>query len=203
MQILVMAHLNGRLDMLERVIDRGEPADLTLFAGNALDGADPARTHATLFTLLEQLGLPAYTIPGEADAPERRYLAAAMGHESAGKHVRDVHGLHAETRRGEYVVVGFGGRITDDERDHEGALRYPGWELLARLRLLGRLDQLPILMLHHPPAGVRIIDRDDAGESIGHASVTDAIMTWHPRLAVCAGLRPGHEWVGDTLVVSP
>jgi Icc-related predicted phosphoesterase len=38
---------------------------------------------------------------------------------------------------------------------------------------------------------------------MGHRAVTEAIATWHPRVAVCAGLRPGHKWVGDTLVASP
>jgi Icc-related predicted phosphoesterase len=202
--MLVMAHLNGRLDMLEQVLERGEEVDLALFAGSALgDGDDAPRTYADLYSHLERLGIPTYCIPGEADAPERCYMAAAIGHESVGRHVSTVHSLQAETRRGEYVVVGFGGRITDDERDHERHLRYPGWELLWRLRLLSRIDPLPVLLLHHPPAGVQVIDRDAAGASMGHPAVTEAIATWHPRVAVCAGVRPGHEWVGDTLVASP
>jgi uncharacterized protein len=162
--MLLMAHLNGRLDMLDRVLDQGEDVTLAVFAGSALSpGDDAGKVYSGLHSRLEALGIPSYCIPGEADAPERRYMTAAIGHESVGMHVRNVHGMSADTRRGDTVVVGFGGRITDDERDHEATLRYPGWELLYRLHLLSRVDQVPVLVLHHPPAGVRVIDRDEAG----------------------------------------
>ena len=165
---------------------------------------DPAPTLANTYRMLERSGLPSYCVPGEADAPERVYLAATVGHESAGRGTTwYVHGSFAMAPRSEYAVAGFGGRITDDERDHERALRYPGWELLARLDLLRSVDQVPLLLFHHPPAHVGEIDVDGTGSHIGHEAVSEAITTWRARFAACAGARPGQGRVGRTLVVSP
>src|SRR5262245_56571545 len=207
MRVLVMAHVNGRLDQVGRALDRLEEdrPDAILLAGAVLgEQADAARTFLGAYQWLEQTGVPAYGVPGEADASERAYFAATVGQESAGRgRVTCVHGAFAAAPRNPYAIAGFGGRITDKERDHERSLRYPGWELLARLHLIRDIDQVPLLLFHHPPAEAGDIDLDGAGKHIGHSAVTEAITTWRPRVAVCAGAGPGQHLLGRSLVVSP
>jgi Icc-related predicted phosphoesterase len=207
MRVLVIAHINGRLDLFDRALERldEDRPDAILIAGAVLgEEADAAGTFAGAYRRLEQAGVAAYGVPGEADAPERAYYAATVGQESAGRgRTTCVHGAFAPAPRNPYAVAGFGGRITDDERDHERSLRYPGWELLARLHLLRDIDQVPLLLFHHPPADASDVDLDAAGNHIGHPAVTEAITTWRPRVAACAGVRPGQGWLGRTLVVSP
>jgi Icc-related predicted phosphoesterase len=207
MRVMVLAHLNGRLDALERAVEgvEEERADAILVLGSLLGpDAEPAQTFATAFRMLTRSGLPSFVVPGEADAPERAYLAASLGHESVGKGTtRSVHGSFALAPSHQYAVAGFGGRITDDKRDHERILRYPGWELLARLDVLRDVDQIPLLAFHHPPAEAGDVDLDAAGSHTGHLAVTEAITTWRARFAACAGERPAHSHVGRTLLVSP
>jgi uncharacterized protein len=207
MKVLAIAQLGGRVELLDRlsdVVERERP-DMLFFAGGALgEGSDPARTHAAVFAALEKLGVPSYCIPGEADGPERLYLTAALGHQSVARNVHIVHGTFALAPAHGLAVVGFGGGITDDEREHVAAVRYAGWELVARMHLLRGVDQPPLLLLHHPPdAGTAGADDPTVDAERGHAQVGETIKTWHPRLAVCAARRPGTQWVGDTLVVSP
>jgi Icc-related predicted phosphoesterase len=195
-RLLAIAHIGGRLDLLDQVREIVEPErpDMIFFAGGAFGtDSDPVRTHAELFAFLEKFGVPSYCIPGEADGPERLYLVAALSHQSLARNVHIVHGAFSSAPAHGLAVVGFGGAITDDEREHATAVRYPGWELVARLQLLRGVDQPPLMLLHHPPA-------EAEG---GRQEVSEVIKTWHPRLAVCAGRQPGTQWVGDTLVVSP
>jgi Icc-related predicted phosphoesterase len=104
---------------------------------------------------------------------------------------------------GDLAVAGFGGRITERERETESALRYPGWEARYRMAFLTQVDQaLLVMVFHNPPARVGNLDLVD-GERVGNEEVTELIGTWSPRVAVVAGDRAGRELYGTTVVVSP
>jgi Icc-related predicted phosphoesterase len=140
-------------------------------------------------------------VPGEWDGPERRVLSIMAGQEWAEHHLSCIHGMHVAD--GELAFAGFGGRITEREREVEYALRYPGWEARYRVAFLAQLDQpLLVLVFHSPPARVRELDVVD-GRPAGSETVTELIGTWSPKVAVVAGDRPGQQPHAATLVVSP
>ena len=52
-----------------------------------------------------------------------------------------------------FVVAGFGGRLTEEKREAVWAIEYPFWEAEFSFDFLHRLDQDCILLFHTPPAG--------------------------------------------------
>jgi uncharacterized protein len=207
MRTLAFAHLDGELDRLEdleRVVAE-ERAELVVFAGSAradhrdADPEAPRSLHRVLH-VLARLPCPVAVIPGEHDWPERHVMPVLTGQEWSERHLHSVHGSFASVRT--LSVAGFGGQVTERERETDAALRYPGWEVRYRLAFLADLDQDLLLVFHHPPAQVRELDLVD-GNHTGSETVTELIGTWDPKVAVVAGARPGSEVYGKTLVVSP
>jgi Icc-related predicted phosphoesterase len=138
-------------------------------------------------------------VPGEQDVPERHVLPIATAQEWTERHLHCVHGMPLVM--GQVVVAGFGGRITEHEREVEQALRYPGWEVKYRMAFLSQVDQpLLLLVFHHPPAQVRDLELGDAE---GSEDVTELIGTWNPAVAVVAGPRSGQGIYARTTIVSP
>jgi Icc-related predicted phosphoesterase len=210
MRILACAHLNGALDRLaelRRAVDVERP-DVLVFAGSLQapghhDGGDEVEARTLHRALHELAAMPCEVavVPGEWDAPERRVVSIMAGQEWAEHHLACIHGMHVA--RGELALAGFGGRITEREREVESALRYPGWEARYRLAFLTQLDQpLLVLVFHTPPARVRELDVVD-GQPAGSEAVTELIGTWSPKVAVVAGDRPGQQLYAATVVVSP
>jgi Icc-related predicted phosphoesterase len=206
MKTLAFAHVNGRLELLDQLseaVDRERP-DLVVFAGNAVspggrDREQDARTLDTMFHALGQLPSPVVLIPGEHDAPERAFLAASVSREWVERQLHAIHGAFAVVHN--IATAGFGGAVTDSERETEQALRYPAWEVIYRLGFLRELEQPLLLVFHHPPAEMKAIDVVD-GKHAGSPAVTELIGTWRPKVAVVAGETPGRETYGDTTVIS-
>jgi Icc-related predicted phosphoesterase len=206
MKTLAFAHLNGNLDALEQLRETtaAERPDLVVFAGNATGPGErqaerDARTFDALFRTLADLPGPVVIVPGEHDAPERAFLAASVSRLWVERQLHAIHGAFAVVRN--FAVAGFGGAITERERETERALRYPSWEVLYRMAFLRELEQSLLLVFHHPPAEMKAIDLVDA-QHIGQPAVTELIGTWRPKVAVVAGVEPGREEYGDTIVIS-
>jgi Icc-related predicted phosphoesterase len=155
--------------------------------------------HRVLHTLAT-LPCPVAVVPGEFDTPERHVLPITTAQEWTERHLHCVHGMSTSVH--DLAVAGFGGQITEREREAETALRYPGWEVRYRLAFLSELDQALVLVFHHPPARMRELDLVD-GRHAGSQAVTELLGTWRPRVAVVAGERPGQEGYATTVVVSP
>jgi Icc-related predicted phosphoesterase len=207
MQVLACAHLDGELDRLrdlQRAVDEERP-DLVVFAGSALAPGRAAEKGAaqSLHHVLHTLGdLPCHVavVPGAHDAPEARVLPIMTGLDWTERHLHCVHGMAVPMS--ELAIAGFGGQVTEHEREIDEALRYPGWEVEYRMAFLSQLDQsLLLLVFHHPPANVRELEPLD--ERGGSEVVTELIGTWKPGVAVAAGPRPGRGMHGTTVVVSP
>jgi Icc-related predicted phosphoesterase len=206
MKTLAFAHLNGRLELLDQLsqaVDHERP-DLVVFGGNAAgpgerDRERDARTFDATFRALGTLPCPVVLIPGEHDAPERAFLAASVSREWVERQLHAVHGAFALVQH--LAAAGFGGAITEGERETERVLRYPAWEVIYRMGFLRELDQQLLLVFHHPPAEMKAIDLVE-GKHVGSAAVTELIGTWRPKVAVVAGESPGRETYGDTTVVS-
>jgi Icc-related predicted phosphoesterase len=161
---------------------------------------DDAESVSRFFRALDQLGVPVFVVPGRNDAPERFFLQAAFNSEVVEPHIHVVHRSFAPLGRG-FVVAGFGGEITANERDHEFFLQYPGWEAQFSLDFLRHLEQVKILLTHTAPA----TPLEGSTQANGHEAISHILKTYNPLVAVCSHLggQKGKAVVGKTLVVSP
>ncbi len=105
---------------------------------------------------LASLPATAAFVPGEVDAPDRRYLPIAVSHDWTERQLHCIHGMFMSAH--EWSVAGFGGRTTDNETETETALRYPGWEVTYRLGFLGQLEQDLLLVFYNPTAETGDLD---------------------------------------------
>ncbi|GBD25391.1 hypothetical protein HRbin30_00710 [bacterium HR30] len=161
---------------------------------------DDAESMARFFRSLDQLGVPVFVVPGRNDAPERFFLQAAFNSEVVEKSIHMVHRSFAPLGRG-FVVAGFGGEVTVNERDHEFFLLYPGWEAQFSLDFLRHLEQVKLFIAHTAPTA----PLEGGHQANGHEAISHILKTYNPHLAVCSRPRgeKGKVVVGNTLVVSP
>jgi Icc-related predicted phosphoesterase len=229
MKILAVSDLLEEFTFVDRLpeVIRGAGIEAVVFTGNILradqreaewrralaEGRAPradlpevarerdndAQSLNRFFGALSSLGVPVCVVPGRTDAPERLFLQAACNAEIVAARIYNVHRSFASLGSN-WIAAGFGGEITEEERDHEFFLRYPGWEAQFSLEFLRHLDQDRILLFHTPPA-----DELEGRPTGGHQIVSHILKTYSPRIAFCAppGHRRGKLMLGNTLVVFP
>jgi len=101
---------------------------------------------------------------------------------------------------GDVLFAGMGGEIADDPetiRAEEALVRYPGWEVEYRLKVIREFDaQEQVFLFTTPPAhkGLR-----EPGSEV----LAELIKTYNPRLVIVGGEEPAEEELGRTLVVCP
>jgi Icc-related predicted phosphoesterase len=232
MNILALTDLRGQIQYVERLGDvcRNAGVDAVVFVGNVADGgarlaewqaaraearrpdyAKPAvqaqehkdiQLYAQFYQLLGALKLPVYVVPGHLDAPERIFLQASLDRETIAPEIALVHRSFAFAGRN-FVVAGFGGRLTDGERETTWVLEYPAWEAEFSFDFLNRLDQDRIMLFHTPPTGTELDLQQD--RHIGAPVVNTLIKAYHPKLVVCGHALDGQgkAWIGSSLVVNP
>src|SRR5258706_12147515 len=105
---------------------KGLPPDYTKPEVQAQERAD-VRLYAQFLKILGALNLPCYIVPGQLDAPERIFLQAGLNHEVVAPTMALVHRSFAMLGRN-FVVAGFGGRLTKEKRETVWAVEYPFWE---------------------------------------------------------------------------
>ncbi len=133
---------------------------------------------------LKTLGIPVYLVPGVNDAPERLFLQAAFNAEISGQ-VHPVHRsffLHGSA----YAISGFGGEITDGEREGRFFVKYPAWEAEYALEFLHQIRRPCILVFH----------------SGSDEIMTHLIKSYAPHYAFCSGPRQTRV-IATTHVISP
>lgn len=228
MKLLALSDLHEEFAYLDRLGDvvRNARVEGVLFCGNVLraearqaewqrahaegrgpradlpevqkERSDDAQSITRFFRALNQLGVPVFLVPGRNDAPERFFLQAAFNSEIVEPHIHLVHRSFAPLGAG-YVVVGFGGEITSNERENEFFLRYPSWEAEFALDFMRHLEQEKILLTHTPPAENAEMAKD------GRGAVSHIIKTYAPQFAVAARAsgEKGKITVANTVVVFP
>ena len=104
---------------------------------------------------LGEAGRPTFWVPGPIDAPLDDYLREAHNMEIAFPSLHGVHGTAAQAD-GQLLFAGMGGEIVDDpdvERGEETLLRYPGWEVEYRLKIIREFkDRRLVFLFTTPPA---------------------------------------------------
>ncbi|RMI13708.1 MAG: metallophosphoesterase [Calditrichaeota bacterium] len=159
-----------------------------------------AESFKRFFHTLSALNRPTYLVPGKQDAPERFFLQAVFNQEFVSRNIYMVHRSFAPLGRN-FVVAGFGGQITDESRENEFFLMYPGWEAEFSLEFLRHLDPDKILLFHTPPGEKFEQSPEDTGSEI----VSTLIKTYRPHIVVCSreSRQKGKMFIGNTLVVAP
>lgn len=230
MQILIISDLMGQVEQLELLIRRCREysLDALCFCGNIVRGqgritewqearkADkiPNRNRTEVVTeavedlrlykqfsaLVDSLGIPVLLVPGHLDAPEERYF---LFMQQSAFQSDNLILLHENIYKvGAYIFTGFGGQITDQEKEDYFLLQYPRRECLFGTRRMHFLNPPRILIFHTPP--VSTLDMDQ-GAHKGHAFVNEIISAVSPSFLFCGHVTqsPGSEEIGSTLVVNP
>jgi Icc-related predicted phosphoesterase len=232
MNILTLTDLRGEIQYAERLAEvcRNAAVEAIVFTGNIASGgarvaewvtalskglrpdyAKPevrdqehadVRLYARFLDILGALNLPCYIVPGQLDAPERIFLQASLNHEVVAPTLALVHRSFAPLGSN-FVVAGFGGRLTEEKRESVWTVEYPFWEAELGFDFLNRLDQDRLLLFHTPPAGT---DLDlHRGKHIGAQVVNTLIKAYHPHFVFCGEALDGQgkTLIGSSLVVNP
>jgi len=232
MNILALTDLRGQVQYTDRLSEVCQDAavEAVVFTGNISNGGarvaewvaalskglrpdyakpevqEQEQTDVHLYVrflaILGALNLPCYIVPGQLDAPERIFLQASLNHEIVAPTLALVHRSFAPLG-GNFVVAGFGGRLTEEKREAVWAIEYPSWEAEFSFDFLRRLDQDSILLFHTPPAGT---DLDlHRGKHIGAHVVNTVIKAYHPHFVFCGEALDGQgkAMIGSSLVVNP
>jgi len=196
-RILCAAEPRGNAQAIDRLLEAAEHLDVQAVAmvGDLGDGAEGYRSG---FKSLGAGGLPAYWVPGPADAPVADYLREAHNMEIVFPFLHGVHGT-AAFAPGYVLFAGVGGEIDDDPdgpREEVERLHYPRWEAEYRLKLLRELkDYELVLMFATQPA------HKGRGPG-GSEALAELVGTYRPRLVVCGG-EPATWTLGRSMVVAP
>ncbi|MFW6113665.1 MAG: metallophosphoesterase [Actinomycetota bacterium] len=230
MKILAIGDMHGNLQALKKVSDDvglWKP-DLVVFCGDIIHGDDreeewararregrrpdremlasgderDRKIYCDFLELLSGFQGTVRIIPGHVDAPYALFLEELLKRRDRYPHVLPVHHSFTNTGR-DFVLAGFGGEITDGDRDDEVLVRFPAWELRYCMDALKHLSQEPVLLTHVPPLAERVDLQD--GEHVGSAFLRRLIEEIKPAYAFCghAHSAQGMEEICETLVINP
>jgi Icc-related predicted phosphoesterase len=197
-RILCAADPAGSIEALEALIEAAEDSDVQALALVGDLGSGDRDSLRSLFKALMGAGLPAFWVPGPADAPVDDYLREAANTEIVAPLLRGVHGALAFAP-GHVLFAGFGGEVSDDPdspREEQKRLSYPRWEPEYRLKMVRELDEHQLVLLLATPPAHKGLGSD------GSDVLAELVATHRPRLVVCGGER-GTELIGRTRVVAP
>lgn len=201
-RLLALAGVRGSVDALRAVLGTldGLDVDAVALVGDLGPewGARPDLYRA-IFKALGETGLPAFWVPGADDAPLAEYLRESYNFEIVYPLLHGVHGTVAFAP-GSLLVAGMGGEIRDDpetRRAEEYLLRYPGWEVEYRFKVLRELEEHErIFLFFTPPAHKGL-------HGAGSETLAELVKTYNPRIVVTGGIAPVAEQLGRSLVVCP
>ncbi len=200
MKILVLADIHGRLELLDKVVDKalGEKFDLVICAGNLtdyfdnpldLEQIDVADMVVQKLLLLRK---PFFCIPGNHDPYEVVDLFENYGIN-----------LHDRSKIFNGIMfVGFGGAQTPfntvfEPSEEEVA---DGLDYNSKKAEAGKF----ILVVHNPPRDTKM-DKILSGEHVGYKAVRDFILNKKPLLCISAHIHEGagEDKLGQTVLFYP
>jgi Icc-related predicted phosphoesterase len=200
-KLLAVGGITGAVEPLEQLLDElnEKPVDAVAVVGDLGAPWSTPDTYRAIFKALGRVETPAYWVPGPMDAPLRDYLRESYNMEIVYPHLHGVHGTVA-LAPGPVLFAGMGGEIVDDPeaiRGEEAVLRYPGWEVEYRLKIIREFKEHPMVCLFTTRPvhkGLR---------EPGSEAIAELIKTYSPRLAIVSGEGVTEERLAKTLVVSP
>jgi uncharacterized protein len=199
--LLVVGQIRGEVKALARVLDRHEElgVDGVVAVGDLGAAWSKADTYREIFRTLGESGLHTFWLPGANDAPVRDYLREASNMEIAFPLLRGVHATAVQAP-GQLVFCGMGGEILDDPdaiRGEETQLRYPGWEVEYRLKVLYEFkERQKVFLFTTSPAHKGLHEP-------GSEVLAELIKTYKPRLVVVGREGASEMRIAKSLVISP
>lgn len=156
--------------------------------------------YATFYDTVKSLDLPFFAIPGNVDSPLSQYIKTGWQNVKQNSNLHMVHS-NFFAKEG-FAVAGFGGEITEDDKEDFFVLQFPRCELESGLSFLSSVSHEKILLTHAPPLGS--LDKHD-GKQKGSVVINDLIERFQPTWAFCghAHAARGNEKLGDCTVVNP
>ncbi len=164
MKILAISDLHGKIENLpplKKAIEKEKP-DVLVFTGDIVKGhkrgdewllarkenRTPRKElpeilqeekedlffYQQFLDFLSSLSLPAFLIPGNMDAPEKRYYQYFWEKVLKNPYVKVIHGQIAYFQ--DFIFSGWGGEITESEREDFFVLNYPFSLVESRLNFL-------------------------------------------------------------------
>jgi Icc-related predicted phosphoesterase len=160
-----------------------------------------AKLYHTFYENMRKIDLPIFTVPGNVDSPLDQYIKIGWEEMKRNSELHIVHSSLFDLDK-HFIVTGFGGEITEQEKEDYFVLQFPRWEVEYGLNFLSNISSTKILLSHAPPIGT--LDLDD-GRHKGSEVVNDLIQPYRPKWVFCGhahGAR-GKEIIGDTIIVNP
>jgi hypothetical protein len=200
-KLVAVAGIGGDVQSLEQLLGEVSEsgADAVAVVGDLGAPWSKADTYRAIFRALGEGRRPTYWVPGPIDAPLGDYLRESYNMEIAYPFLHGVHGTVA-LAPGDVLFAGMGGEISDDPetiRAEEALVRYAGWEVEYRLKVIREFDvDERIFLFSTPPAHKGL-------HQPGSEVLAGLIKTYNPRLAIVGGEAPAREQLARTLVVCP
>ena len=230
MRILSISDLHGNKEVLPKLLKltQNTKFDILVFAGDVLkwkakcaewaeakaQKREPQRDREDIkqeirenlqyyhifYDYLRMIGLPSFVIPGNLDAPFGQYMRVCLCESAVGKNQNLIHQTFMPFD--DFVIAGFGGEVTEDQREDYFVLQFPRWEVEHGLSFVKHLQKPKIFLLHTPPTGE--LDLDE-GDHKGSKVINDLIEEFKPEWVFCghAHNARGKQIIGDSIVVNP
>jgi hypothetical protein len=200
-RLIAVAGVSGEIRRLEQLFEEvpGSGADAVAVVGDLGAPWSKADTYRAIFRVLGEGDLPTFWVPGPTDAPLGDYFRESYNVEVTYPFLHGVHGTVA-LAPGNVLFAGMGGEIADDPetiRAEEALLRYPGWEVEYRLKVIREFDAPEQVFLFTTPPAHKGLHEP------GSEVLAELIKTHNPRLVIVAGEEPAQEELARTLVVCP
>lgn len=231
MKILAISDFHGQVEILPNLRSRilKEKPNLIVFTGDLVKGyargnewlsalsqgkvpqkhleeiikekAEDNYFYEKFYNFIKEVNIPFASVPGNMDAPEKRYFSAAYDFALKSKNIN----IAQENilKFNDFILSGFGGEIVEGSKESFFVLVCPRVEVNYSLRRLKYIKEKKILLFHTPPIG-DVVDIED-GHHRGSVIVNDLIKIIKPTLVFCghAHTAKGHEIIEGALVVNP
>jgi Icc-related predicted phosphoesterase len=200
-KLVAVAGISGELQPVEQLFAEvpASAADAVAIVGDVGGPGSNAETYRAIFRVFGEGDRPTFWVPGPTDAPLHDYLRESYNMEIAFPLLHGVHGTVA-LGPGHVLFAGMGGEIVDDPKTGhaEGErLRYPGWEVEYRLKVVREFDEHEkVFLFTTAPAHKGL-------HAPGSEVLAELIKTYNPRLVIVGGDEPAQEQLARTLVVCP
>ena len=229
MRILALSDIHGRMGRLREVREAlPDVPDAIVYTGDIVkgtargdewlvakaEGREPDREKETIkleaqqdrsfyggfFDFVREWDVPTFLVPGNMDAPRRRYFETVLQSAAVSGKIYCVHGLPAIWS--DFLVLGVGGEITEEGREDYFVLQVPGWEAAYLTSCSREFKNRKIFLFHTPPIGTLDLDK---GRHKGNRIVNEMIEEHDPWLTFCghAHNSRGQEQIGQSVVVNP
>lgn len=152
------------------------------------------------FSFLEELSIPSFIVPGNMDAPEKRFLRFCLPEISV--HRFQIGTYSPQGSDEDVVITGFGGELTETQDEEIFVLNYSRSTVIDSLDLKAFPDHPFALITHSPP--VSPVSKED-GQEKGSTIVNDLLDILRPRYLFCGHAHRSHgtHMIGTTRVVNP